>query len=209
MRVLIADDHAIVRGGLKQILIKMDEVSEVDETGDGHEALAKIEENNYDLVILDISMPGMSGLDILKTMKDRNETAHVLILSIYPQEQYAIRALNLGASGYLCKDSIYEEIQTSIKKIASGGRYISSSLAESIVFDKKSDINKSPHEKLSEREFQVMCLLARGTTVKQIAAELSISDKTVSTFRSRILGKMGMKKNADLTLYAIRNDLIE
>src|ERR1035437_4162404 len=133
MKVLIADYHVIVRGGLKQILSGLKITSVIDETGDGHEALTKIEENNYDLVILDISMPGMSGLDILKTMKDRNETAHVLILSIYPQEQYAIRALNLGASGYLCKDSIYEEIQTAIKKIASGGRYISSSLAESIV----------------------------------------------------------------------------
>jgi DNA-binding NarL/FixJ family response regulator len=209
MKVLIADDHAIVRGGLKQILLKMEEVSAIDETGDGNDALVKIEENDYDLVILDISMPGMSGLDILKTMKDRNETAHVLILSIHPQDQYAIRALHLGASGYLCKDSIYEEIQDAIKKIAAGGKYISSSLAESIVFDKIEDVNKSPHEKLSDREFQIMCMLARGKSVKEIAAELSISDKTVSTFRSRILEKMGMTKNADLTLYAIRNELIE
>jgi len=209
MKVLIADDHAIVRGGLKQILLKMEEVSAIDETGDGNDALVKIEENDYDLVILDISMPGMSGLDILKTMKDRNETAHVLILSIHPQDQYAIRAIHLGASGYLCKDSIYEEIQDAIKKIAAGGKYISSSLAESIVFDKKEDVNKSPHEKLSDREFQIMCMLARGKSVKEIAAELSISDKTVSTFRSRILEKMGMTKNADLTLYAIRNELIE
>jgi len=209
MKVLIADDHAIVRGGLKQILLKMDEVSTVDETGDGHKTLAKIEENKYDIVILDISMPGMSGLDILKTMKDRNETANVLILSIHPQDQYAIRAIHLGASGYLCKDSIYEEIQDAIKKIAAGGKYISSTLVENIVFTKNLDANKLPHEKLSEREFQVMCMLAQGSSVKEIAAELSISDKTVSTFRSRILEKMGMKKNADLTLYAIRNDLIE
>lgn len=209
MKVLVADDHAIVRGGLKQILLKMDEVSTVDETGDGHETLAKIEDNKYDIVILDISMPGMSGLDILKTMKDKNETARVLILSIHPQDQYAIRAIHLGASGYLCKDSIYEEIQGAIKKIAAGGKYISSSLAERIVFNKEKDVNKSPHEKLSEREFQVMLMLARGISVKDIASELSISDKTVSTFRSRILTKMRLKKNADLTLYAIRNNLIE
>ena len=209
MKVLIADDHAIVRGGLKQIVEKMNEVTTVDETGDGLEALAKIGENNYDLVILDISMPGLSGLDILKALKDRNESAHVLILSIHPLEQYAVRALNLGASGYLSKDSVYEELESAIKNIAAGRKYISSALAEKIVFDKKDNLNKLPHEKLSEREFQVMRLLAMGTSVKEIAAELSISDKTVSTFRSRILEKMGMKKNAHLTLYAIHNNLIE
>lgn len=209
MHVLIADDHAIVREGLKQIVMRMDEVSTVEEAGDGHEALTKIEKNKYDLVILDISMPGLSGLDILKTMKDRNEKAHVLILSVHPQEQYAIRALNLGASGYICKDGVYEELAAAVKKIAAGGKYISSALAEKIAFDKKDNLNKLPHEKLSEREFQIMCMLAKGKSVKEIAGELFISDKTVSTYRTRLLEKMGMEKNAELTHYALKNNLIE
>jgi two-component system, NarL family, invasion response regulator UvrY len=209
MKVLLADDHAIVRGGLRQIIKMNNAASTIDEAEDGHEALAKIEGNKYDLVILDIHMPGLSGFDILKIMQTRNEKANVLILSIHPQEQYAVRALNLGASGYLCKDCIYEELESAIKKIAEGGRYISSALAKKIVFDKKGNVIKLSHEKLSEREFQIMCMLARGISVKEIADELYISDKTVSTYRSRIFGKMGMTKNTDLTLYTFRNNLIE
>ena len=209
MHVLVADDHAIVREGLKQIIKRMDEVSVVEEAQDGHEALNKIEQNKYDLVILDISMPGLSGLDVLKTMKDRNEKTRVLILSVHPQEQYAIRALKMGASGYLCKDSIYEELALAIKKIAAGGKYISAVLAEKIAFGPSNDLDKLPHEGLSEREFQIMCMLAKGRSVKEIAGELFISDKTVSTYRMRLLEKMGMKNNAELTHYAINNDLIE
>jgi len=208
MYVLVADDHSIVREGLKQIVMKMDEISNIEEAENGTEALVKIEKNKYDLVILDISMPGLSGLDVLKTMKERNEKANVLILSIHPQEQYAIRALNLGASGYLCKDSIYEELAVAIKKIASGGKYISPALAEKIAFN-KDDGNKLSHEKLSEREFQILLLLSKGKSVKEIAEELFISDKTVSTYRARILEKMEMKHNAELTRYSLINDLIE
>ena len=209
MKVLIADDHAIVRGGLKQIVKRINEVSTIDETEDGYEALAKIEGSNYDLVILDIHMPGLSGFDILKTLQDRNEKANVLILSIHPQGQYAVRALHLGASGYLCKDCIYEELESAIKKIASGRKYISNALADKIVFNKKGDVTKLSNERLSEREFQIMCMLARGISVKEIAGELFISDKTVSTYRYRIFAKMRMNKNTDLALYAIRNNLIE
>ena len=209
MKVLIADDHSVVREGLKQILDKIDNVSTVEEAQDGHEALDKIEKNSYDLVILDISMPGISGLDILQTMKNRKKKAHVLILSVHPQEQYAIRALRLGASGYLSKSSVYEELASAINKVSAGGKYISSALAEQIVFEKKGDLDKTPHEKLSEREFQIMCMIARGKSLIEIAHELFISDKTVSTYRTRILEKMGMKKNAELTLYAIKNSLIE
>lgn len=209
MNVLIADDHSIVREGLKQIVMKVDIVSKVDEANEGREALTKIEKNEYDLVILDISMPHLSGLDILKIMKDKNDRAHVLILSVHPHEQYAKRAFNLGASGYLCKSSITEELVVAIKKIACGGKYITPSLAESIIFSSPNDINKLPHEKLSEREFQVMCMLAKGRSVKEIAHELIISDKTVSTYRTRILEKTGMKNNAELTHYAIRSELIE
>lgn len=209
MNVLIADDHSIVREGLKQIVMKMDEVSNVEEAIDGHEALTKIEQSNYDLVILDISMPGLSGLDILKTIKDREEKENVLILSVHPQEQYAIRAFNLGASGYLCKYSVTEELAVAIKKIAGGGRYITPVLAEKIIFDEKNGISKLPHEKLSQREFQILCMLAKGRSVKEIARELFLSDKTISTYRTRVLEKTGLKNNAELTHYAIKNDLIE
>jgi DNA-binding NarL/FixJ family response regulator len=209
MKVLIADDHSVVREGLKLILNKIGKVSTVEEAQDGHEALKKIENNRYDLVILDISMPGVSGLDVLQTMKDKKKKAHVLILSVHPQEQYAIRSLRLGASGYLSKSSVYEELASAIKKVSAGGKYISSDLAESIVFDKKGKLDKTPHEKLSKREFQIMCMIAKGNSLIEIAHELFISDKTVSTHRTRILGKMGMKKNAQLTLYAIKNSLIE
>ena len=209
MNVLIADDHSIVREGLKQIVMKMDEVSNVEEARNGHEALTKIEQSNYDLVILDISMPGLSGLDILKTIKDREEKENVLILSVHPQEQYAIRAFNLGASGYLCKYSVTEELAVAIKKIAGGGRYITPVLAEKIIFDEKNGISKLPHEKLSQREFQIMCMLAKGRSVKEIARELFLSDKTISTYRTRVLEKTGLKNNAELTHYAIKNDLIE
>jgi len=209
MYVLVADDHPIVREGLKQIVMKMEEVSKVDEALDGHEAMTLIEKNKYDLVILDISMPGLSGLDILKTMKERNEKAHILILSIHPQEQYAIRALKLGASGYLCKESINEELLSAIKKIAAGGIYISTTMAENIALDINDDRDKLPHEKLSQREFQIMYMLAKGKSVKEIAGELFLSDKTVSTYRMRLLKKMGMKNNSEIIYYALKNNLIE
>ena len=209
MYVLVADDHPIVREGLKQIVMKMEEVSKVDEALDGHEAMTLIEKNKYDLVILDISMPGLSGLDILKTMKERNEKAHILILSIHPQEQYAIRALKLGASGYLCKESINEELLAAIKKIAAGGIYISTTMAENIALDINDDRDKLPHEKLSQREFQIMYMLAKGKSVKEIAGELFLSDKTVSTYRMRLLKKMGMKNNSEIIYYALKNNLIE
>jgi two-component system invasion response regulator UvrY len=209
MKMLVADDHSVVREGLKQIIKNVDVFSLIEEVSDGNEALEKIEKNKYDMVIMDISMPGRSGLDILKIMKDRNEKSPILILSVHPQEQYAVRAFKLGASGYLCKNSLYEELETAIKKILSGGKYISPTLSEKIIFDKNDNLNLSPHEKLSEREFQIMCMLSKGKMVKDIASELFISDKTVSTHRMRILEKMGMKNNTDLTTYAIRNGLIE
>ena len=209
MKVLIADDHLVVREGLKEIVHKLEEVSVVETASDGREALEKIESSGYDLVILDISMPGLSGLDILQTLKAKKIKAHILILSIHPQAQYAIRALHLGASGYLSKDSAYEELASAIRKISAGGRYISADLAEKYVFGDKKDLDRTPHEKLSEREFQIMCLLAKGKSVTEIARDIFISDKTVSTYRARILEKMGMKKNAELMLYAIRNNLIE
>jgi Response regulator containing a CheY-like receiver domain and an HTH DNA-binding domain len=209
MKVLIADDHAIVREGVKQIVKTLPEVSIVEEATDGDEAFSMLCNTEYDLVILDISMPGMSGLDVLRRIKDRDIQTRVLIFSFYPQEQYAIRAFKLGASGYLSKDSAFAELAIAIRKIASGGKYVSAALAEKLIFQDSGMDGKLPHELLSEREFQVMLLLAKGKSVTEIANEIFISDKTVSTYRMRIMEKMGMKKNADLTMYALRNKLIE
>ena len=209
MKILIADDHAIVREGVKQIVRSLPEVTVIEEAWEGYQALEKIIADGYDLVILDISMPGLSGLDILQNLKHRNLKTNVLILSLYPQEQYAIRAFKLGASGYLSKNSAYEELKEAIKRIASGGKYISSVIAEKLLFTDPAKANMIPHETLSEREFQIMLMLARGKTVTEIANDIFISDKTVTTYRARIMAKMGLKKNADLTLYAIKNNLIE
>ena len=209
MKILIADDHEVVREGLKQIVRKLNAFSILEETSDGTETLYKIENNVYDLVIMDISMPGKSGLDILQTLKDKKVKAPILVLSMHTEEQYAIRALKLGASGYLCKNSVYNELATAINTILTGGRYISPTLTEKILFDRKDGLNVAPHEKLSEREFQIMCMLAKGKSVNEIAADLFISNKTVSTHKMRILRKMGMKKNAELTSYALKNNLIE
>ena len=209
MKILIADDHSIVREGLKQYVKTLDEVKLIDEAVNGDEAWAKIKAGNYDLVILDVAIPGMSGLDVLQKIKNRNLNTRVLILSVYPQEQFAIRAFKMGASGYLSKDSAFEELILAIKKITSGGRYITSAFAERLAFNGFDSDSRMLHEKLSEREFQVMVMLAKGKSVMEIAKEIFISDKTVSTYRTRILEKMGMKKNAELTIYAIKNNLIE
>ena len=209
MQILIADDHAIVREGVKQIVKTLPEITLIDETGTGQETLSKILETRYDLVILDISMPGISGLEILQKLKEKGITVKILILSFYPQEQYAVRAFKLGSSGYLSKDSAYEELARAIRKIISGGKYISSTLAEKLIFMDLEKAGMAPHEALSEREMQVMLLLAKGKSVTEIANEIFISDKTVSTYRTRIMEKMNMRKNADLTLYAIKNHLID
>ena len=209
MKILIADDHSIVREGVKQIVKNLSEIKLIEEVSDGNEAFAKICSTDYDLVILDISMPGMSGLDVLQRMKDRNISTRVLMFSFYPQEQYAIRAFKLGASGYLSKDSAFEELALAIRKIAAGGRYVSAALAERLIFQDPGMDGKMPHDQLSSREFQVLILLAKGKSVTEIANALFISDKTVSTYKTRIMDKMGMKTNADLTMYAMKNKLIE
>jgi DNA-binding NarL/FixJ family response regulator len=209
MKILIADDHAIVREGVKLIVKTLPEVKVIDEASDGKEALAKLIKNNYDLAILDISMPEITGLDLLQKIKSHGIQTRVLMLSFHPQEQYAIRAFKLGASGYLSKDSAFEEMAMAIRKIAAGGKYVSAAFAEKLLFNEVSSTNEQLHESLSEREFQVMLMLAKGISVTQIASEIFISDKTVATYRSRIMEKMHMKQNAELTIYAIRSKLIE
>ena len=209
MKILIADDHTVVRQGLKQILQNISTFPIVEEAMDGLEALEKIKSEHFDFVILDISMPGINGLDILQTIKNTGIKQNVLILSVYPQEQYAIKALRMGASGYLSKESAFNELELAIRKVSLGQKYISSVIAEKLAFNVADQAGTPLHERLSEREFQIMCLLANGIAVTEIGKKLCISDKTVSTHRLRILRKMGMKKNAELTLYAVKNGLIE
>ena len=209
MNILIADDHSVVREGLKQILNDLKITSLIEEAKDGHEAFDKIISDKFDFVILDISMPGLSGLDVLKALKVRNIKVNVLILSIHPQSQYAIRALRLGASGYLSKDSSTDELALAIKKISAGERYISSDIIGELVSDINNQNDRPLHECLSEREFQIMCFLAKGTPITEIGKKLFISEKTVSTYRTRMLEKMKMKSNSELVLYAFKNNLIE
>lgn len=209
IEILIADDHAIVREGLKQIVADTSDMIVIDEASDGHEVLALLSKNNYDVVVLDMAMPGLTGLDVLKQIKRETPTLPVLILSVHPEEQYAVRSLKAGASGYLTKESAPDELITAIRKVSMGGKYITSSLAEKLAFELEVDTEKPPHKTLSDREFQVMCMIAKGRTIKNIAEELYLSPKTVSTYRSRILEKMKMKSNEELTHYAINNHLID
>lgn len=209
MKILIADDHLVVREGLKQIVKDLRITSLIEEAKDGNEALVKIKTGKFDFVILDISMPGLSGLDILKVLKTRIEKVNILILSIHPQSQYAIRALRLGASGYLSKDSAPEELALAIRKISAGGKYISSDIIGKLVSEFKKQDDTDFHDCLSEREFQVMCFLAKGVSIVEIGKQLFLSEKTVSTYRTRVLEKMEMKSNTELALYAYKNNLIE
>lgn len=209
MKILIADDHMVVREGLKQILKKLPGVVLIEEATNGLDALKMIESNKYNFIILDISLPGMSGLEILKSLKNQKIDIRVLILSMHPEEQFAIRALKLGAMGYVTKDRAGEELHAAIRKISDGGKYVSHELAEYMAFNLDYKFETVLHEKLSAREFEIMILLAKGKSSREIAGELFISEKTVGTHRLRIMQKMGMKKNTDLTYYAINNKLIE
>jgi len=208
MHVLICDDHQIVRDGLRQILARHDHIHAIDEAANGGEVLALFEKVAYDLVILDISLPNQNGLDLLQTIKRRWPATNVLMLSMHPQEQYAMRALSYGAAGYLTKDAAAEELLLAVKRIAENGKYISPSLADCLASSLNTDSDKALHEKLSEREFEIMIKIAAGNSLKSIGDELFISNKTVSTYRSRIMEKMNLEKNSELTRYCIENQLI-
>jgi len=209
-KILIADDHAIVRKGLIKILMESDAWTSVDEAGSGQEALDRVLKGSYDLVLLDISMPGRGGLDVLKEIKERLPFLPVLMLSMHPEKEYALRSMRAGASGYLTKDNVPEELVRAIRKVLSGGRYVTASLAEILAFEveKKDHAGRLPHEILSNREYQVLRMIASGKTVSEIAGELFLSVKTVSTYRSRILEKIRAKNNVELTRYAFENRLI-
>ena len=193
IRVLIADDHTIVREGLKQILSETADIVVSDEADDGQEVIDKVAINTYEVILLDISMPGRTGLEILKQLKTEHPDLPVLILTMYPEAQYAIRALRAGASGYLIKESTPNELVKAVRTVSEGRRYVSASLAERLAFDLTGDSDRLPHELLSDREYQVMCRIASGKTVTEIAEELSLSVKTISTYRSRLLEKMNLK----------------
>jgi len=209
IRALIADDHAVVRQGLIQILGNIPEITVAGEAINGQEVLDKVRAESWDVVILDISMPDCSGLDILKQLKSERPKLPVLVLSMHSEDQYAVRALKAGASGYLTKDSAPDELVKAIRKVVSGGRYVGSCLAERLAFEIGADSSKLPHETLSDREFQVLRLIASGKSVTEIAAELYLSSKTVSTYRVRLLQKMNLKTNAELMHYAMQNHLID
>ena len=208
IKILIADDHAIVRKGLKQILADAADIASIDEASSGQEALKKVRENNYNMVLLDISMPDMSGVDVLKQLKMEKPRLPVLILTMHPEDQYAVRILKAGASGYLTKESAPDELISAIQKVSQGGRYISPSLAEKLACDLDSTAIQPLHEGLSDREYQIMTMLASGKSTKEIAHELSLGMPTVSTYRFRILLKMKLKNNAELISYAIKNNLL-
>lgn len=209
IKILVADDHAIVRAGLKQILADNSQMVVAGEAADGQEVLEQIRKEDWDLILLDISMPGRGGIDTLKELKSEKPKLPVLVLSMYSEEQYAIRALKAGASGYLTKGSAPEELIDAIQKVSQGGRYISKSLAENLACHVGENSDRPLQETLSDREYQVTLMIASGKTVSEIAKELSLSVKTISTNRVRILKKMGLKNNAELTFYAIKQGLVE
>ena len=208
LRILIADDHPVVRRGLKQIIADSGDMAVGDEAADGWEVLSKVRASDYDVVLLDVAMPGIDGLDVLTQLRHEKPRLPVLMLSMYPEEQFAIRAFRAGASGYVTKESAPDELVGAIRKVSTGGKYVSSALAEKLALDLERGGKQPPHETLSDREYQVMSLIASGKTVTGIARELSLSVKTISTYRSRILEKMNLKNNAELTNYAIKNGLI-
>ena len=208
IRVLIADDHTVVRRGLKQILLEGFPSAYVEEVPDAEELIKKIVQAEWDVVISDLSMPGRSGLEALQQIKQIQPKLPVLILSIHPEDQYAIRVLKAGAAGYLSKDMAPDELVNAVQRVMLGKKYITASIAEKLASVLDQDANKALHEYLSDREFSVLKLLAAGKSVSEIAESLFLSVTTVSTYRTRIMTKMNMKSNADLTLYAVENKLL-
>jgi DNA-binding NarL/FixJ family response regulator len=209
IKLLIADDHTLFREGLKSLLSDTFGVGAIDEAVNGQEVIEKVAGNNYDIVLLDISMPGRSGLDILKQLKCNDPDLRILVVSMHSEEEYAERVLRAGAFGYMTKESSIDELIMAIRKIVSGKKYVSSTMAERLAWHLESNFEKALHETLSDREYEVMCMIASGKIVKDISEELSLSTKTISTHRSHILKKMEMKNNSQLIHYALQNHLVD
>lgn len=207
LRVLIADDHAVVRKGLQQIVAEATPMIEVDEAADSEEVLAKLSENRCDCLVLDISMPGRSGLDILNELRHLYPSLPVLILSMHPEDQYAFRVLKAGAAGYLVKDSAPDELIAAIHRVVGGGKYVSPTLAEKLALGLTGSLDQPAHEMLSDREYSVLLKIGAGMAVGEIADELGLSVKTVSTYRTRILEKMSLRGNAEIIRYVVDHQL--
>ena len=208
MRVLIVDDHAMLRRGLKALLADEFHGAAFGEASDARQALEQLQKKQWDVALLDITLPGKNGLDLLKELKVACPKLPVLVLSAHPEDQFAVRVLKAGAEGYMTKESAPEELVKAIRKILAGGRYVSPTLAEKLASRVGKDSTRTPHETLSDREYEVMCLIASGKTVTEIAGELSLSAKTISTYRARILEKLAVKNSAEIMRYAIRNGLV-
>jgi two-component system, NarL family, invasion response regulator UvrY len=209
LRVALCDDHPIFREGLKRILLQQSDIRVEAEVGSGAALLEAMQGRHFDVVILDIALPDMSGLDVLKSLQASGRRAGVLVLSMHPEEHYARRVLKAGAAGYLQKESPPEELLGAIRRIANGGKYVTPSLAERLAVELEGNRDKAPHELLSDREYQVLCLLAAGKGVKEIAQSLSVSAPTVSTYRARVLEKLGLTSTVELVRYALERGLIE
>ena len=208
IRVLIVDDHAILRRGLQSLLADEFRESVFGEAADARQAHDQLQSKEWDVALLDITLPGKNGLDLLKELRIMCPKLPVLVLSAYAEDQFAVRALKAGAEGYMTKESAPEELVKAVRKILAGGRYVSPTLAEKLAFRVGKDSTGTPHETLSDREYEVMCRIAAGKTPSEIAAELSLSAKTVSTYRARVLEKLGLKNSAEMIRYAIRNGLV-
>jgi len=209
LKVLVVDDFPLFRRGVRDLVIEGFHGAKIGEAGNSHEMLDLLRRKPWDVAVMDISMPGMNGLDALKQVRQEFPDLPVLILSMYPEEQYAIRTIKAGADGYLTKSSAPEELVNAIKKVHGGGKYVSPSLGEALALTVKPDVEKDPHELLSDREYQVLCLIGSGKTVGEIADKTNLSVTTISTYRARILEKMRMKTNAELARYAIQQGLVE
>lgn len=208
IKMIIADDHTIVRAGLRELLSICPDMAKIDEAYDGQDLLKKVRKKKYDVILLDISMPGRNGIEILKQIKIERPNLPILVLSMHPEDQYAVRTLKAGASGYLTKNTTSDKLIEAIKTVHQGGKYITSSLAEVLAHNLSNDRETPLHKRLSDREYHVFCQIGSGKTVSQIASEMFLSAKTISTYRRRILSKMDMKNNAELIYYAIKNNLV-
>lgn len=208
MKILIADDHAIVRRGMKQLLLEQYPFATIGEAANAEQLVAEVMDNEWDVVVCDMNMPGRSGLDALQQIKEIRPKLPVLIMSMYPEDQYALRVLRAGASGYLGKETIHDDLVKAIETVRTGKKFITPGIAERLADAVGAGSVSSPHEMLSDREFDVFKQLATGKSISEIAAKLSISSTTVSTYRSRIMEKMNMRSNAELARYAIENNLI-